>query len=579
MSDTAAIRSAMITMPQNTLIHNRQSLLSHGIRNANAVWWDLSTPALYEHALQRREGRLAHMGPLVVSTGQYTGRSPNDKYLVEEPSSHHKIWWGRVNQPISIERFDALRSRLMAYLQGKDIYVQDCYVGADENYRLPIRIITETAWHSLFARNMFLLERDPDRLAVHQPQFTVIDAPGFNANPEEDGTRSEVFVAIHFGRREVIIGGTMYAGEIKKSVFTVMNYLLPEMSVLPMHCSANFAGSMDDVAIFFGLSGTGKTTLSADRSRTLIGDDEHGWSDQGVFNFEGGCYAKVIRLSPEGEPDIFGTTRRFGTILENVAMDPVSRRLDLNSSEFTENTRASYPVSYISNATREGRGRAAKERGHAHRRRLRRVAAASALDAATGDVPFPLGLHGESGRHGARHHGTQGHVQRLFWCALHGAESGGLCPNVGRPDRRTPRQSLAHQYRLEWRTVWERLSGEAGLHSRHGACRVERRPGWGVDGGGPGFRVGHSGALPWRAGGNPRSPLHLGGHGRLRRSGSETGEHVSLKLPAIRRRRRTRDRRRRPEARHLTPPACSARPPAGLGKLPRRLRYNRIISL
>jgi phosphoenolpyruvate carboxykinase (ATP) len=346
----------MITMPQNTLIHNRQSLLSHGIRNANAVWWDLSTPALYEHALQRREGRLAHMGPLVVSTGQYTGRSPNDKYLVEEPSSHHKIWWGRVNQPISIERFDALRSRLMAYLQGKDIYVQDCYVGADENYRLPIRIITETAWHSLFARNMFLLERDPDRLAVHQPQFTVIDAPGFNANPEEDGTRSEVFVAIHFGRREVIIGGTMYAGEIKKSVFTVMNYLLPEMSVLPMHCSANFAGSMDDVAIFFGLSGTGKTTLSADRSRTLIGDDEHGWSDQGVFNFEGGCYAKVIRLSPEGEPDIFGTTRRFGTILENVAMDPVSRRLDLNSSEFTENTRASYPVSYISNATREGRG-------------------------------------------------------------------------------------------------------------------------------------------------------------------------------------------------------------------------------
>ena len=343
-------------MPHDTLTRNRQSLTAHGIQNANAVWWNLTTPALYEHALQRREGQLAHLGPLVVSTGQFTGRSPKDKYLVSEPSSHEKIWWGEVNQPMSPEHYDALHRRLTAYLQGKDIFVQDCYVGADENYRLPIRVITEHAWQSLFARNMFLQERNPEVLAVHQPEFTVIDAPGFNADPEVDGTRSEVFVAIHFGRREVIIGGTLYAGEIKKSVFTVMNYLLPGRNVLPMHCSANYGEDPDDVAIFFGLSGTGKTTLSADTSRTLIGDDEHGWSETGVFNFEGGCYAKVIRLSPEGEPEIYETTRRFGTILENVVLDPMNRRLDLDSSELTENTRSSYPISHIPHATRTGQG-------------------------------------------------------------------------------------------------------------------------------------------------------------------------------------------------------------------------------
>jgi len=332
----------------------RRSLEEHGIRNANTVWWNLSTPALYEHALQRHEGLLAHLGPLVVRTGQYTGRSPNDRYVVREPSSESRIWWGKANQPFPAGRYDALRARLTAYLQGKDLYVQDCYVGADPAYRLPVRVINELAWHNIFARNMFLKDLDRARLAAYRPEFTVIDAPGFHASPEEDGTRSEAFILLHFGRKEVIIGGTAYAGEMKKSVFTVMNYLMPPRGVLSMHCSANYGQSRDDVALFFGLSGTGKTTLSADPERTLIGDDEHGWSDSGVFNFEGGCYAKVIRLSKEGEPEIYATTRRFGTILENVAIDPETRRIDLDSDAFTENTRASYPVTHIPNADREG---------------------------------------------------------------------------------------------------------------------------------------------------------------------------------------------------------------------------------
>jgi phosphoenolpyruvate carboxykinase (ATP) len=337
-------------------MHSEKGLEAHGIKNTNTVWWNLSTPALYEHALQRHEGLLSHLGPLVTRTGQHTGRSPNDKYIVREPGSQDKVWWGKVNQPMSAKRFAVLRARLTAYLQGKDLYVQDCYIGADPDYRLPIRVITEKAWHSLFARNMFLQEPDPDVVARHVPEFTVINACGFNAEPETDGTRSAVFIVVHFGRREVIIGGTEYAGEIKKSMFTVMNYLLPPRGVMSMHCSANYGKDENDVVIFFGLSGTGKTTLSADPYRTLIGDDEHGWSDRGVFNFEGGCYAKVIRLSPTGEPEIYETTRRFGTILENVAIDSSSRRLDLDSDALTENTRASYPISHIPNATRTGRG-------------------------------------------------------------------------------------------------------------------------------------------------------------------------------------------------------------------------------
>jgi phosphoenolpyruvate carboxykinase (ATP) len=331
-------------------------LSAHGIRNANTVWWNLSTPALYEQAVQRHEGNVAHLGPLVTRTGQYTGRSPKDRFIVEEPTTKELIWWGKVNHGFDPKRYEVLRARLTAYLQGQDLFVQDCYTGAEPDNKMPIRVVNETAWHNLFARNMFIQEPDPKKLMVHVPEYTILHAPGFLAVPEEDGTNSEAFIVLHLGRKEVIIGGTAYAGEIKKSMFSIMNFLLPQKGVLPMHCSANYGGSKDDAALFFGLSGTGKTTLSADSTRTLIGDDEHGWSDNGVFNFEGGCYAKVIRLSPEGEPEIYETTRRFGTILENVAMDSARRRLDLDSSEFTENTRASYPIPHIPNATRDGVG-------------------------------------------------------------------------------------------------------------------------------------------------------------------------------------------------------------------------------
>ncbi len=322
-----------------------------GITGASIVRWNYTTPALYEHAVRANEGLLAG-GPIVVRTGDHTGRSPKDKFVVQEPSSEERIWWGDVNRPFPRARFEELHRRMLAYLQGRGIFVQDLYAGADPRYRIPIRVVTENAWHSLFARNMFI--RPPmEALGDHDPAFTIIQCPGFHADPAIDGTNSTVFIILDLGHRMVLIGGTSYAGEIKKSIFTVMNYLLPLSDVLPMHCSAN-VGPDGDAAVFFGLSGTGKTTLSADPRRTLVGDDEHGWSDHGVFNFEGGCYAKVIRLSPEAEPEIFSTTRRFGTVLENVMVDPDTRVLDLDDDSLTENTRAAYPIDMIPNASDTG---------------------------------------------------------------------------------------------------------------------------------------------------------------------------------------------------------------------------------
>ena len=331
-----------------------QGLEQQGLYNLNEIYWNLPTPALYEQAIQRREGTLSHLGPLVVRTGHHTGRSANDKFIVDESESHDQIWWGTINKPIPEQNFDILHQRMASYLQMKDVYVQDCYAGADPEYRMPIRIITEYAWHSLFARNMFI-QATPEELQTHEPAFTVIDSPRFHAVPSEDHTRSETFILVNFHQRLVLIGGTSYAGEIKKSIFSVMNYLLPGKGVLPMHCSANI-GPDGKTALFFGLSGTGKTTLSADKSRTLIGDDEHGWSDNGIFNFEGGCYAKMIKLSAENEPEIYGTTMRFGTVLENVTMDSRTRHLDLDDGSMTENTRGAYHISAIPNATMEGRG-------------------------------------------------------------------------------------------------------------------------------------------------------------------------------------------------------------------------------
>jgi phosphoenolpyruvate carboxykinase (ATP) len=329
-------------------------LENHGIKNANTVYWNLSTSMLYEQTVRRHEGAIAHLGPLVVQTGSHTGRSPNDRFIVKEPSSQDNIWWGKVNKPFTEENFDYLYREMVAYTQNRDLFVFDGYVGADPRYQKPIRIVTEYAWHSLFARNMFIREFAPEKLRHHVPEFTVIDMPGLKAEPSLDGTNSQTFIIVHFGKRLVLIGGTEYGGEIKKSIFSAMNYYLPLQDVLSMHCSANFGEDRDDVALFFGLSGTGKTTLSNDTNRTLIGDDEHGWSNDGVFNFEGGCYAKVIRLDPNGEPEIYETTRRFGTILENVIMDTSTRRVDLNDGSLTENTRSSYPISHIANAVRDG---------------------------------------------------------------------------------------------------------------------------------------------------------------------------------------------------------------------------------
>jgi phosphoenolpyruvate carboxykinase (ATP) len=313
---------------------------------------NLSTAELYEAAVRAGEGLLAASGPLVVRTGKHTGRSPQDKFVVREPSSEAKVWWGEVNHPIAEEHYDRLRARLVEYVADRDLYAQDCFIGADPAHRRSLRVYTETAWASIFARNLFRRPGAAD-LVAFRPNFTIIDVPSFKADPASEGTRSETAILVHLQRMEVIIVGTEYAGEIKKSGFTVMNYLLPDEGVLPMHSAVNVGAARDSV-VFFGLSGTGKTTLSADPERSLIGDDEHGWGAEGVFNFEGGCYAKTIRLSPMYEPDIFQTTKRFGTILENVDLNPETRELDLDSDRFTENTRGAYPLEFIGNADPTG---------------------------------------------------------------------------------------------------------------------------------------------------------------------------------------------------------------------------------
>jgi phosphoenolpyruvate carboxykinase (ATP) len=306
------------------------------------------TPAeLYEHAVRRGEGMIAANGPFCVVTTPHTGRSPNDKFFVEEPGSRERIWWGKVNQPLAPEQFERLYADVVAHLNEQEVFVRDVFAGADPAYRLSIRFATPNAWHALFVYNMFLRPAAGDQQSF-TPGFQVLHAPEFHGDPGVHGTRSGTFIVVSFAHKTILIGGTRYAGELKKSIFTILNYLLPARGVLSMHCSAN-VGEGGDVALFFGLSGTGKTTLSADPERKLIGDDEHGWSDQGVFNFEGGCYAKVIRLSRDGEPEIFATTRRFGTVLENVIVDAETRAIDLDSDEITENTRASYPIHFIPN--------------------------------------------------------------------------------------------------------------------------------------------------------------------------------------------------------------------------------------
>jgi phosphoenolpyruvate carboxykinase (ATP) len=328
---------------------SRQGLVPRG-----EVHWNLIAPELFKAAARRDEGEFAEMGPFVAITTPHTGRSPNDKFVVKEPASEKDVDWGKINQPISADKYQLLLKEVRRHLnESSELFVEDLYCGADPAYRLSVRYVSPNAWHMAFARNMFI-RPDVTDLPTFDPNFTVLHAPEFKADPARHGTSSTTFIVLNLAERTILIGGTRYAGELKKSMFTVMNYLLPKQGVLSMHCSAN-VGKGGDTALFFGLSGTGKTTLSADPNRGLIGDDEHGWSADGIFNFEGGCYAKVINLSPESEPDIYRTTQMFGTVLENVVLDPATKKVNFADQSITENTRASYPLDYIRNHVAVGR--------------------------------------------------------------------------------------------------------------------------------------------------------------------------------------------------------------------------------
>src|SRR6202162_1986500 len=343
--------------PQRTSVARESSiaLARQGLAPRGEVHWNLIAPELFKDAARRDEGEFADMGPFVAITAPHTGRSPDDKFVVKEPASEKDVDWGKINQPISAEKYELLLSDVGDYLNGAtELFVQDLYCGADPAYRLSVRYVSPNAWHMAFARNMFIRHERSD-LPTFDTHFTVLHAPEFKADPSRHGTRTTTFIVLNLAERTILIGGTRYAGELKKSMFMVMNYLLPKQGVLSMHCSANL-GKAGDTALFFGLTGTGKTTLSADPNRGLIGDDEHGWSADGIFNFEGGCYAKVINLSPETEPDIYRTTQMFGTILENVVLDPATKKVRFADQSITENTRASYPVDYIKHHVEGERG-------------------------------------------------------------------------------------------------------------------------------------------------------------------------------------------------------------------------------
>jgi phosphoenolpyruvate carboxykinase (ATP) len=334
------------------ILQTHPQLKKLGITAPNRIYWQLNTPQLYEEAVQRHEGYVAHLGPLVVRTGNQTSLAHSDRFIVSELSTQGNISWSEVIRPFDSDRFDRLLKRVAAYFQGLDLFIQDGYVRTAKDHRMPIRVITETAWHNLFVRNNYL-HPELDELDTFAPEYTVLHAPGFRAIPERDGTNSDVFVIIHVTQHLILIGGTSFPGEIQKAIFTILNYLLPRNHVLTMECAAN-VGGQGDVALFIGIDGSGKTVLSTDETRTLIGDSEHGWDREGVFSIGRGCYAKVLGLTEDNAPDVWQTTRRFGTILENVGMDVNTRYIDLVDGGFTENVRASYPISHIPRATREG---------------------------------------------------------------------------------------------------------------------------------------------------------------------------------------------------------------------------------
>ncbi len=397
-----------------------------GLHPAKAPIANAPAPVLVELSLARRESLLIDNGALAAYTGERTGRSPKDRYVVRDSQTDSLVDWGSINQPIEPEQFDRILKRVQDYLNHRELFVCDGAACADPAHRLRVRVVSEQAWHTLFSQCLFL-RPGPAELARFQPDWHILVASDLRLDPARDG-RGPVFVGIDFTNRVTIIAGTQYAGEIKKSVFSILNYLLPQRDVFSMHCAAN-VGSKSDVALFFGLSGTGKTTLSADPHRRLIGDDEHGWSSEGVFNIEGGCYAKTIRLSRQGEPQIWNAIR-FGSVLENVVVDPVTRLPDYNSTKFTENTRAAYPVEFIPNCELSGRGRHPTNIFLFDLRRLWRLAAIEPVGPAPGDVPFSVRLYGESRGHGNGRDRAGGRIQHLFRGPVPAAAANALCGNV-----------------------------------------------------------------------------------------------------------------------------------------------------
>ena len=444
-----------------------------GFKGLKAVHWNLLEPPLYEHAIAHGEAEIAAGGALVAETGVHTGRSPKDKFILRDAHTEKTVWWDN-NGALTPEQFQLLYDDFLAHAKGKELFAQDLYGGADPQYRIKTRVYTELAWHSLFIRTL-LIRPERAELAHFAPELTIVCLPSFKADPKRHGCRSETIIAIDFTRKIVLIGGTSYAGEMKKSVFTTLNYYLPAESVMPMHCSAN-VGPAGDVALFFGLSGTGKTTLSADPKRTLIGDDEHGWGPQGVFNFEGGCYAKCIKLSAEAEPEIFATTQRFGTIMENVVIDPVTRIPDFDDGSKTENTRAAYPLDFIPNASKTGRAGHAEEHHHADGRRLRRDAADRQALAGRGDVSLPLGLHRQGRRHRKGREGSGGDVLHLLRRAVPAAASVGVRQSAARADRRARCRLLAGEHRLDRRQVRRRPphADQGDAHAAWRPCSTAR---------------------------------------------------------------------------------------------------------
>ena len=450
-------------MSERTPAHR---LDAQGIETAASIHWNLTTAPLVEQASPAAKGNLTKDGALLVDTGKFTGRSVKDKFVVRDATTEETINWGKINQPMTVEHWANLKADFMDALKAQDeLFAADLYGGSQPEYRVNVRVITQMAWHNLFIRTL-LVRPKAEELAGFEPEYTIINLPSFKADPERHGCRSDTVIAVNFTEKLILIGNTEYSGEMKKGVFGLLNFLLPAQGVMPMHCSANI-GADGKSAIFFGLSGTGKTTLSADASRTLIGDDEHGWSDTAVFNFEGGCYAKMINLSAEGEPEIYATTKMFGTILENVAMDEETRELDFADASKTENTRGAYPIDYHPEHVGRKPRSAAVDHHLPHRRCLRRAAADLAAHAGPGDVPLPVGLHRQGRRHRDWRDRAGSDLLDLLRCGLHAASPDRLWQSPQGADRQGRRRLLAGQHRLDRGQVWHRQA-----HADQGDARA-----------------------------------------------------------------------------------------------------------